>query len=172
MYAADYDYYYGYDSYDYAMDYYTYDMDTYGYDDYYYGYDDFYYGGEDYYYGEGEGEEQYPGFNQGSGSNMDDTWYQINSWGQTWSNQTCAINADCDGGYTQCCVSLMITDAEGWAEQTFRCQTAAMVDADMSQTHEMDDGTTVEFTMKCLESGSAYIRAGLLAIALMLSVAF
>jgi hypothetical protein len=48
-----------------------------------------------------------------------------------------------------------------------------MVEADMTQTHEMDDGTTVEFTMKCLESGSAYIRAGLLAaMALMLTIAF
>ena len=122
-------------------------------------------------------EEQYPGINSSSGStvfgDMDNTWYQVNSWGQTWSNQTCAINADCDGEETQCCVSLLVTDSEGWTEQTFRCQTASMVEADMTQTHEMDDGTTVEFTMKCLESGSAYIRTGILAaITLMLSVAF
>jgi len=66
-----------------------------------------------------------------------------------------------------------VTDSEGWEEQTFRCQTASMVEADMTQTYEMDDGTIVDFTMKCLESGSAYIRTGVLAaIALMLSVAF
>jgi len=70
-------------------------------------------------------------------------------------------------------MSLLITDSEGWTEQTFRCQTAAMIEADMNQTHEMDDGTTLEFTMKCLDSGSAYLRAGILAgLSLIVSVAF
>jgi hypothetical protein len=159
------------------MDYSAYDYSSWdsGYYDYYYGSYVDYYGGEDYDYEEGE--EQYPGINSGSGStvfgDMDNTWYQVNSWGETWSNQTCAINADCNGEDTQCCVSLLVTDSEGWTEQTFRCQTASMVEADMAQTYEMDDGTVVDFTMKCLESGSAYIRTGVLAaIALMLSVAF
>jgi hypothetical protein len=43
----------------------------------------------------------------------------------------------------------------------------------MEETREMDDGTMVSWTMKCLEGGSAYIRAGILAsIALMLTIAF
>jgi hypothetical protein len=51
--------------------------------------------------------------------------------------------------------------------------TAAMVEANIDQLHEMDDGTQLEFTMKCLDSGSAYIRAGILAaMALILSVSF
>jgi len=159
------------------MDYSAYDYSSWeaGYYDYYYGSYVDYYGGEDYYYEEEE--EQYPGINTGNGTTImgdyDSTWYQVNSWGGDWTNETCAINADCNGGNTQCCVSLLVTDAEGWTEQTFRCMTAAMVEADMEQTHDMDDGTTVQFTMKCLESASVHLRTVILAtMALLLSVAY
>jgi hypothetical protein len=166
-----------YDTYYYSMDTYDYSSWSSGYYDYYYGSYVDYYGSDDYddYYYE---EEEFPGINESRGSTvigdmMDNTWYQVNSWGQTWSNKTCAINADCDGEETQCCVSLLVTDSDGWTEQTYRCQTAGMVEADMVQTHEMDDGTVLEFTMKCLESGSAYVKAGLFAAAsLMISIAF
>jgi len=51
--------------------------------------------------------------------------------------------------------------------------TAAMVEADVVQDYNMDDGSVINFTMKCLDSGSAYIRAGIIAaMALMLSVSF
>ena len=59
-----------------------------------------------------------------------------------WLNNTCSLNSDCNGnGLTSCCVSILITDPEGWEEQAFRCQTAGMFEADVVQNHEMDDGT-------------------------------
>jgi hypothetical protein len=66
-----------------------------------------------------------------------------------------------------------VTDEDGWSELTFRCSSSAWVEADIDGTQEMDDGSMVTWTMKCLEGGSAYIRAGILAsIALMLTIAF
>jgi hypothetical protein len=174
-----YDYYYGsYDSYDYM---YTSDY-GYDYDSWNAGYYDYYYGSNVENYGDSYGDygmngnmggddTSYPGLYEGAGNNMDSTWYQVNSWGMDWLNTTCAINADCNGRDIQCCVSILVTDAEGWEEQAFRCMTSGMVEADVAQEHQMDDGTYIEFTMKCLDSGSAYIRAGILAtMALIVSV--
>ena len=92
-----------------------------------------------------EYEEQYPGISNSSGTiglgGFDSTWYQVNSWGMDWLNNTCAINADCNGESTQCCASILITDPEGWEEQTFRCMSAAGMEVNVEQLHQMDDGT-------------------------------
>jgi hypothetical protein len=98
---------------------------------------------------------------------MDHLWYGVDSYSNEES-QTCSMNSQCgDNGMTECCVQVLTTDESGMTNEFFRCMNRGLIELDYSGNQEWLTGPeeSMSFTMKCMEQGSIYIKAGLITIA-------
>lgn len=104
---------------------------------------------------------------------MDADWNGVDSYGKH-STQTCSLNSECGGdGMTECCVQVLTTDESGMTNQFYRCMNRGLVELDYSTSQEWmtGPGESMSITMKCMEQGSIYIKAGLITLASLIAFA-